>query len=129
MAIKGVDHVVVRVKDLDAAIESYKKLGMELSETMETPGIGKQAFFRFPNNTFLELVAPASPDSAVAKSLEGRGEGVHCVAFAVDDVKQAAGEISGNGAKVLPSGENDPVVFIHPKSTHGVLTQLTAGGH
>ncbi len=127
MAIKGLDHVVIRVKDLDAAIESYKKLGMELSETMETPGIGKQAFFRFPNNTFVELVAPSSPDSAIAKSLESRGEGVHCVAFAVDDVKKAVGEISGNGATVLPSGENDPVAFIHPKSTHGVLAQVTAG--
>ncbi len=127
MAIKGIDHVVIRVKDLDTAIESYKKLGMELSDTAETPGIGKQAFFRFPNNTFIELVAPTSPDSAVAKSIESRGEGVHCVSFAVDDVKQAVSEIADNGAKVLPGGELDGVAFIHPKSTHGVLAQITAG--
>ena len=47
MPLTGLDHVVIRVKDLDAAIESYRKLGLELTETRQTPAIGKQALFSF----------------------------------------------------------------------------------
>lgn len=124
MAITGIDHVVIRVKDLDVAIESYKKLGMELTNTMETPGIGKQAIFRLADDTFIELVAPTSPDSAVGKSIESRGEGVHTVVLAVDDVSKVVDEITANGAQVIPSGGLEGVAFVHPKSTHGVLLQM-----
>ena len=75
MAIKGIDHVVMRVKDIEAATESYKKLGMELTRSLETPGIGKQAIFRLADGTFIELVAPLSPDSPIGRAIESRGEG------------------------------------------------------
>ena len=124
MAIKGIDHVVIRVKDLDAAIESYKKLGMTLERTLETPAIGKQAIFRLPDGTFIELVAPLSPDSPVGKALESRGEGVHTIAMAVDDVGETAAAFEGNGATVIKMPELDGIAFVHPKSTHGVLLQV-----
>ena len=75
MAFKGIDHVVIRVKDIDTAIESYRNLGLKLTRTLETPAIGKQAIFQLPNDTFIELVAPTSPDSAVGRAIEKRGEG------------------------------------------------------
>ncbi len=124
MAIKGIDHVVMRVKDIEAATESYKKLGMELTRTLETPGIGKQAIFRLADGTFIELVAPLSPDSPIGRAIESRGEGVHTVALAVDDVKETVSALTENGARVIPAEGLDGVAFIHPKSTHGVLLQV-----
>ena len=69
MAFKGIDHVVIRVKDIDTAIESYRNLGLELTRTLETPAIGKQAIFSLADGTFIELVAPLSPDSAVGRAI------------------------------------------------------------
>ena len=124
MAIKGIDHVVIRVKDIDIAIESYKKLGMELTRTLETPAIGKQAIFRLADGTFIELVAPLSPDSAVGRAIESRGEGVHTVALAVDDFEKTVGDLTENGAKVIQTDGLDGIAFVHPKSAHGVLLQV-----
>ena len=124
MAITGIDHVVIRVKDIDTAIESYKKLGMELDHTAENPAIGKQAIFKLPNGTFIELVAPLSPESAVGMAIEKRGEGVHTVALAVDDLEKTVGVFTENGAKVIQDPNLEGVAFVHPKSAHGVLLQV-----
>ncbi len=124
MAITGIDHVVIRVKDIEAAIESYTNLGMELTRTLETPSIGKQAIFRLADGTFIELVAPLSPDSPVGRAIESRGEGVHTVALAVDDVNETVGVLTEGGARVIQEEGLDGVAFIHPKSTHGVLLQV-----
>ena len=124
MAIKGIDHVVIRVTDIDEAIESYTKLGMELTRTLETPAIGKQAIFRFGDGTFIELVAPLSPDSAVGRAIEGRGEGVHTVALSVDDLEKTVRDIATSGAQVIRAEGLDNTAFVHPKSTHGVLLQM-----
>ena len=124
MAIQGIDHVVIRVKDIDIAIESYKNMGLELTRTLETPAIGKQAIFSLPNGTFIELVAPLSPDSAVGRAIEKRGEGVHTVAFTVDDLEETVGALTEGGAQVIQSDDLDGIAFVHPKSTHGVLLQV-----
>ena len=124
MAIQGIDHVVIRVKDIDTAIESYKNMGLELTRTLETPAIGKQAIFSLPNGTFIELVAPLSPDSAVGRAIEKRGEGVHTVAFTVDNLEETVGTLTGGGAQVIQPDDLDGIAFVHPKSTHGVLLQV-----
>ena len=124
MAFKGIDHVVIRVKDIDTAIESYRNLGLELTRTLETPAIGKQAIFSLADGTFIELVAPLSPDSAVGRAIEKRGEGVHTVAFAVDDFEKTVEDLTESGAPVIQSDDLDGIAFIHPKSTHGVLLQV-----
>jgi len=125
MAVTGIDHVVIRVKDLDAAIESYTKLGLELTRTLETASIGKQAIFRLPNGTFIELVAPLSPDSPIGKAIEKRGEGVHTVCFSVENIGDTKNTLSENGATVIEMDDLDNVAFVHPKSAHGVLVQMT----
>ncbi|MCH7908286.1 MAG: VOC family protein [Candidatus Hydrogenedentes bacterium] len=124
MAIKGIDHVVIRVNDIDEAIESYTKLGMELTRTLETPAIGKQAIFQFGDGTFLELVAPLRPDSAIGRAIERRGEGVHTVALSVDDLEKTVRDIVASGAPVIREEGMDNTAFVHPKSTHGVLLQV-----
>lgn len=125
MSFKGVDHVVVRVKDFDQGVETWRdKLGMELERTAESEALGiKQAFFQFANGGFLEVVAPTSDDSAVGKAVASRGEGLHTLAMEVDDLDATVKDLEGKGVQLI--GVGSPQVFIHPKSANGILVQLT----
>ena len=124
MAITKYDHLVVRVNDLEEGIATYRDtLGLELDRTDETPALGiKQAFFNLPGGGFIEVVSPLDADSAVGKALEGRGEGMHTIAFEVDDLAATCEAMKAGGARLI--GEGSPQVFVHPKSTHGILLQL-----
>ena len=125
MAIKGMDHIVVRVKNIEEGISTYRdKLGMKLDRTSESEALGiKQAFFNFPDGGFLEVVAPLNNDSPMAKAIEGRGEGIHTVSLAVDDLAATIKAMQAAGVQLI--GVGNPPVFVHPKSSHGVLVQLT----
>ena len=125
MAITQFDHLVVRVADLDEGIKTYRDaLGFELDRTGESAELGiKQAFFNLPGGGFIEVVAPLGADSAVGKALEGRGEGMHTIAFSVDDLNATCEALKAGGARLI--GEGAPTVFVHPKSTHGILLQLS----
>jgi methylmalonyl-CoA epimerase len=125
MGIKGMDHIVVRVKDIEEGIRTYQdKLGMALERRSESEALGiKQAFFPFPNGGFLEVVAPFGADSAVGKAIDGRGEGIHTVSLAVDDLEATIKAMQDAGVQLI--GIGSPQVFVHPKSAHGVLVQLT----
>ena len=81
MTFKGVDHIVVRVKDFDAGVETWQnKFGMELERTAENEALGiKQAFFQLANGGFIEIVAPTDDESAVGRAIESRGEGMHTI--------------------------------------------------
>lgn len=125
MAITGYDHLVVRVKDLDEGIATYRdRLGFTLDRTDESEALGiKQAFFNLPNGGFIEVVAPTDENSAVGKAIAGRGEGMHTIAFEVDDLAATCAAMKDSGAQLI--GEGAPTVFVHPKSTHGILLQLS----
>ena len=126
---KGVDHVVIAVKDLDAAVERYEAIyGTTVSERREAPAAGmKMAFFRFPDS-FIELVSNLGTEGPIAKRLEERGEGVHLVAMQVDDLDQTLAQLREKGIRLVGDpGPGNPVkgqVFVHPSMTGGVLTQL-----
>jgi methylmalonyl-CoA epimerase len=125
MAIKGMDHIVVRVKNIEEGISTYRdKLGMKLERTSESEVLGiKQAFFPFPNGGFLEVVAPLNNNSPMAKAIESRGEGIHTISLAVDDLAATVKAMQDAGVQL--TGVGNPPVFVHPKSAHGVLVQLT----
>ena len=125
MALSAFDHLVVRVADLDEGIATYRDtLGLDLDRTDQSEALGiKQAFFNLPGGGFIEVVAPFDSQSAVGQALEKRGEGIHTVAFAVDDLNAACESLKAGGARLI--GEGQPVVFIHPRSTHGILIQLS----
>jgi methylmalonyl-CoA epimerase len=125
MGIEGMDHIVVRVKDIEEGIRTYQdKLGMTLERRAESEALGiKQAFFPFPNGGFLEVVAPLGADSAVGKAIDSRGEGIHTVSLAVDDLAATIKAMQDAGVQLI--GVGSPQVFVHPKSAHGVLVQLT----
>ena len=126
---KGVDHVVVRVKDLEASIAKYEAIyGAPVSDRNEAPPAGmKMAFFRFADS-YVELVSNLGDSGPIAQALGQRGEGVHLIAMKVDDLDKTLGELRDKGVRLVGDpGPGNPVrgqVFIHPQETGGVLTQL-----
>ena len=126
---KGVDHVVVAVKDLDASIGKYEAIyGAKVSDRSEAAAAGmKMAFFRFAES-YVELVSSLGDDGPIAKRLADRGEGVHLVAMKVDDLDRTLAELREKGVRLVGDpGAGNPVrgqVFVHPSETGGVLTQL-----
>ena len=124
MAIKGVDHVVIRVEDFDAAVATWKdKLGMVLDRTDESEALGiKQAFFNMDNGGYVEIVAPTNADAAVGKALASRGEGLHTLALEVDDIDATIKDFEASGVQLI--GVGSPQVYVHPKSANGMLLQL-----
>lgn len=120
-----IDHIVVRVKDLDQSIQDYEtKLNMTVSEgPEEQPALGlKRAILPLGDSgRFIELAEPLGEGSAIGRSLERFGEGIHLVALAVPDIQAATAELKQKGTQVIEMGNQ---VFIHPRETHGVLYQL-----
>jgi methylmalonyl-CoA epimerase len=124
MAFSGADHLVISVRDIDQGIDTWQnKLGLTLSHKIDLPEVGIcQAFFLLEDDTFIELIAPMSDSSPIAKTLESRGEGVHTVALKVDDIDVAIEHLASQGVQLI--GVGSPQVFIHPKSANGVRIQL-----
>ena len=126
---KGVDHVVIAVKDLDAAVGRYQTIyGAEVSDRSEAPAAGMaMAFFRF-GDSYIELVSATGDQGPIAKRLAEQGEGVHLVAMNVDDIDATLTKLRDAGIRLVGDpGAGNPVkgqVFIHPAMTGGVLTQL-----
>ena len=126
---KGVDHVVIAVKDLDGAVGRYETIyGAAVSDRSEAPAAGMaMAFFRF-GDSYIELVSATGDQGPIAKRLADQGEGVHLVAMKVDDIDATLTELREKGIRLVGDpGPGNPVkgqVFIHPSVTGGVLTQL-----
>ncbi len=126
---KGVDHVVVAVKDLDAAVGRYEAIyGTAVSDRNENAAAGmKMAFFRF-GDSYVELVSNLGEEGPIAQRLASRGEGVHLVAMKVDDLDKTLADLREKGVRLVGDpGPGNPVrgqVFVHPAETGGVLTQL-----
>ena len=127
---KKINHIGVAVKDLDKAIELYRdKLGLEFKGTdvVEEQKV-KVAFFKI-GETNIELVSPISDDSPIAKYLEKSREGIHHIAYEVDNIEDALKTLKEKGVKLIneeprKGAHNILIAFIHPKSTNGVLTEL-----
>lgn len=128
--IKQIDHLGIAVHSLDDSIEYYEKaLGLKCHgrEEVESQKV-RTAFFE-AGDVHLELLEPTSPDSPIAKFLEKNGEGIHHIAFRVDDVVGQLKQASDAGVRLIHEvpidGANDKLVaFLHPKSTRGVLTEF-----
>ena len=126
---KGLDHLVVAVKDLDASVKKYEAIyGTAVSDRSEAPAASmKMSFFRFADS-YVELVSNLGEEGPIAKRLADRGEGVHLVAMKVDDLDKTLAELREKGVRLIGDpGPGNPVrgqVFVHPSETGGVLTQL-----
>ncbi len=126
---KGVDHVVIAVKDLDAAVGRYEAIyGVQVSERREAPPAGmKMAFFHF-EDSYIELVSSLGDQGPIARRLADSGEGVHVVAMKVDDIEKTVADLRDKGLRLIGDpGQGKPIegqVFVHPSATGGVLTQI-----
>ncbi|MGZ0187327.1 MAG: VOC family protein [Alphaproteobacteria bacterium] len=122
---KWIDHVVIRVENLDAAITDYtERLGFTVTDPpKEQPEIGlRRAILGLGSSgTFIELAEPLGEKSALGAALGKRGEGVHLVALAVEDIAAAKADMQARGARVIEAGSQ---VFLHPSEGHGVMYQL-----
>ena len=131
MNISHIEHLGIAVKSLDEAIPYYENiLGMKCYSIEEVADQKvKTAFFKV-GQTKLELLEPTSDESPIAKFIEKRGEGIHHLAFAVEDgVANALAEMEGKGVRLIDKAprkgaEGLNIAFLHPKSTLGVLTEL-----
>lgn len=130
MFFDKVEHLGIAVKDLSAANALYTQLlGAPHYKTEEVASEHVLTSFFKVGDTKIELLQATHPDSAIAKFIEKRGEGLHHIAYAVTDIKEAMQHLAAQGFTLLNAApkrgaDNKWVCFIHPKNCHGVLTEL-----
>ncbi len=128
--MRKVEHIGIAVRDLTASNALFEKLlGSPPYKTEEVASEGvRTSFFRAGPNK-LELLEATSEDSPIAGYLEKRGEGIHHIAFDVEDIRAEVERLKAEGFRILNEepkrgADNKWVVFLHPKSAGGVLVEL-----
>jgi methylmalonyl-CoA/ethylmalonyl-CoA epimerase len=125
-----IDHIGIAVNDIASTGKLYETLlntSVYKIEEVESEGV-KTAFLQSGPNK-IELLEATSPDSPIRKFIEKRGEGIHHIAFDVDDIEVEMARLKQEGfillsEKPMPGADNKLVCFIHPKSANGVLIEL-----
>ncbi len=128
--MKKIEHIGIAVKDLEASNQLFSALFGEpayKTETVESEGVSTSFFQVGPNK--IELLKATNPNSPIAKFIEKRGEGIHHIAFEVDDIRAEIARLKEEGFVLLneepkPGADNKIIAFLHPKSTNGVLIEL-----
>ncbi|HLI57101.1 MAG TPA: methylmalonyl-CoA epimerase [Actinomycetota bacterium] len=128
--LSQIDHVAFAVSDLEAAIDHYERVwGLTLAhrEVVAEQGV-EEAMFAL-GESYLQLVAPLSPDSPVGRFLARRGEGLHHIAYRVGALEEALAALRSSGADLIDEtprrgSRNTRVAFVHPRTNHGVLVEL-----
>lgn len=128
--IKKIEHIGIAVKDLAHSNDLFKKLfGSEhyKVEAVESEGVSTSFFML--GETKIELLQATTPESSIAKFIEKKGEGIHHIAYAVDDIKSEMTRLKNEGFEILnqepkQGADNKLICFLHPKSTNGVLVEL-----
>ncbi|NPA96624.1 MAG: methylmalonyl-CoA epimerase [Crenarchaeota archaeon] len=130
MKVLGIHHVAIAVKDLDEALKRFSDVLGARAEVEEVPEEKVRVAMIDLGNARIELLQGLSPDSAISKFIEKRGEGIHHIAVEVDNIDEACREISQKGYRLvypepkLVAGGKRRVNFVHPKDMHGVLLEL-----
>lgn len=128
--LTNVEHIGIAVKDIAASNDLFTKLfniAPYKSESVESEGV-TTSFFQI-NSTKIELLEATNSDSAIAKFIEKKGEGIHHIAFEVDDILDEMKRLESEGFILLNptpkrGADNKLVCFLHPKGTNGVLIEL-----
>ncbi len=122
-------HTAVVVRDIDAAASTYARLGITDGERLDIPEQGIVAIVYHTGHGYLELIQPTDPEGASGRYMAKRGDGVHHVAYAVDDIAATLADLKDRGVRLIDETPRTGahgwrIAFIHPESCHGVLTEL-----
>lgn len=128
--VNKVDHIGVAVRSIEKALPFYTKtLGMKVmgSESVDSQQV-KVAFI-VSGETKIELLEAMNEESPIAKFIEKRGEGIHHVAYSVSNIEESMKELADQGIELIDKkpragAGGAKIAFLHPKSSHGVLTEL-----
>jgi len=129
-----INHIGIAVKNLETSMTLYRDvLGMSFEGTEEITDQRVRVAFFAVGESRIELLEPTTPDSPVARFLEKNGEGVHHVAYQVDDVAAALESLRTAGVRLIDEqprrgAHGTQIAFLHPKATGGVLTELCQAG-
>jgi methylmalonyl-CoA/ethylmalonyl-CoA epimerase len=134
--VLGIDHVGIAVADLDAAIALYENaFGMRCvhQEVNTEQGVREAMLQVGDSDSYLQLLAPLTPDSTIAKFLDRNGPGIQQIAYRVDSIDEVSAHLRTQGLRLLydepkPGTAGSRVNFVHPKSAGGVLVELVEPG-
>ncbi|MCB9091164.1 MAG: methylmalonyl-CoA epimerase [Halobacteriovoraceae bacterium] len=126
------DHIAIAVKSLEDSMEAFQDLGIEFEsefEIVESQKV-KTAFGKIDEKAKIELLEPISNDSTIAKFIEKKGEGIHHLCFRVENVIEMQKELEKKGYRFIydkpfVGAHNCLVNFMHPKSAHGCLIEIS----
>lgn len=127
---RKIDHIGIAVRDLDAANRMFGLLaGHSTLKIEEVPSEKVKVSFFLVGDVKIEFLMPTAPDSPIAKYIEKNGEGVHHIAFEVDDVGTELERLKNEGFELIhqqpkPGADGKMIAFLHPRSTGRVLTEL-----
>jgi len=128
--LKKIEHIGIAVKDLDVSNQLYAKLlGTKhyKTEFVDSESV-KTSFFKVGENK-IELLQATNPESAIAKYINKKGEGIHHIAFEVENIKAEIKRLINEGFELIDNtpklgADNKIIAFLHPKSSGGVLVEL-----
>ncbi len=130
MNLSHIEHIGIAVKSLETSIPYWEKVfGLKCYAVEEVADQRVKTAFFMVGQTKIELLESTDPDGPIGKYIEKRGEGIHHIAFAVQDIDAALSETEANGIQLIDKqsrkgAEGMSIGFLHPKSTFGVLTEL-----
>ncbi len=132
--MKKIEHIGIAVKNLTEAIPLYEKLLQTKcykTELVRSENV-RTAFFQM-GETKIELLESTTPDGVIAKFIDKKGEGIHHIAFEVDDINKSMQTVAPDfkllQEKPKDGADNKLICFLHPKDTHGVLVELCQEKH
>ncbi len=130
--IRKIAHIGVAVKNVEEVEKLYSEiLGLPITGREVSPD-NKVSFIPL-GDTAIELLESVKPDGAIARHIEKRGEGIHHIAFQVDNIDEALEEMKAKGVTLIDQkprsgAHNSRIAFLHPKNTYGVLVELVELG-
>lgn len=125
-----INHIGIAVRSLDETLPFYRDtLAMPFHGVEEVPEQKVRVAMLGIGESMIELLEPTSADSPIAKFLEKNGPGIHHIAYQVDDIGVALAQLKQQGARLIDvepraGAHNTQIAFVHPKSSHSVLTEL-----
>lgn len=128
--VQGIDHIAIATADLEASLAMWERaLGLRCEHVEELPERGIKVAMLPVGDSRIELVAPLHGNSEVSAFLEKKGGGIHHLALRVADVDAGTAELKAEGVRIAqepaPGAHGCRVAFVHPKSTGGVLLELS----